>query len=100
MTLAEKLEYVSLDDKAKLFYGRILWKTERGRQLLLNHWLHPEHHHRERFIKFRPIIERILNADAKDDEILEVELEKDGWSLRSAMREIPSIAGKIPFRTP
>jgi hypothetical protein len=98
MILAEKLKYLSYDDLAKLEYGRLLWKSARGKTLLLNHWLHPEHPHRERFIEFQPIIERVLSADPKNDEYLDQELEKEGWSLRAALREIPPIIGRIPFR--
>ena len=97
MTLAEKLRYVSYDDWAKLEYGRLFWKSERGRNLLLTHWLHEDHPHRERFLENRPLIERILFSAPEKDERLDQELEKEGWSLRAALREIPPILGRIPF---
>ena len=97
MILSEKLKYVSYDELAKLQYGRLLWKTEHGRSLLLSHWLHPGHPHRERFQEFRPIVERVLSGAKENDEALDQELEKEGWSLRTAMREIPSVIGSIPF---
>jgi hypothetical protein len=75
MILSEKLKYVSYDEWAKLHYGRLFWRSERGQSLLLSHWLHPEHPHRERFQEFRPIVERILAGNAENDEALDQELE-------------------------
>ena len=97
MTLAEKLQYVSYDDWAKLEYGRLFWKSEHGRYLLLAHWLHSDHPHRERFLENRPLIERVLLSTPEGDEQLDQELESEGWSLRAVLREIPPVLGRIPF---
>ncbi len=74
---------------AKLEYGRMLWKSAKGRKKLLDNWTHPDHPHRERFANRKHLIKEILETDLNYQE-LDLTLKKKDSSLRAAMREIPS----------
>ena len=87
-------EYVDYDDLARLEYGRMLWPDLEFRQRLLNHWTDPRHPYRERFLKHRQLIERILEA-SEDDRCLDAELRGRGMSLRTLIREIPPVFGSF-----
>lgn len=84
--------YANYDDIAKLEYGRILWKSHRGRRALLSHWTNSEHPQSERFLQSRQLIEEILDSKVSDAE-LDASLRARSSSLRAAVREIPSIFG-------
>lgn len=73
-------KYPNYDDLAKLHYGRILWRSERGRKRLIENWTHPLHPHAERFREHRAQIEALLDA----------RLRECGSSLRAVIRDIPS----------
>jgi hypothetical protein len=82
------------EDHARLEYGRMLWKVPRLRERLLRHWTDERHPYRERFLaKWRPLVEKVLEADPAADEQLDLELRASGHSLRSVMREIPPVFG-------
>ncbi len=94
MNLSEKLKYLSYQDRARLQYGRILWKNPEAKARLLDHWLDERHPYRDRFQKnYRPWVERLLSTDAAYDEQLEEEFTKEGQSLRVIIKEIPPVFG-------
>lgn len=82
-------KYVDYQALAKLEYGRMLWKSQRGRNLLLANWTHPKHPHRDLFFKMQSQIERILEAPL-DYHAMDEELRQNHSSLRAAMREVPT----------
>jgi len=84
--------YANYDEIAKLEYGRILWRSLRGRRLLLSHWTSADHPHRQRFSQNRPLIEEVLDSRVGDD-VLDASLRERSSSLRTVVREIPSIFG-------
>lgn len=83
-------------DEARLEYGRLLWRTERGRERLLRHWIDERHPYRERFLgKWQPLVTRVLNTAPSDDDALDAELQRGGCSLRAVVREIPPVFGSF-----
>lgn len=74
---------------AKLEYGRMLWKSEKGRRMLLSNWTHPQHPHHARFVAARVTLESVLESPLTYDE-LDAQLRQNGASLRTVMRDIPS----------
>ena len=85
--------YPNYQDIARLEYGRMLWNST-ARARLLAHWLDPEHPYAERFQSKRSLVERILESPLPDDQ-LDLQLQAEGHSLRSVMREIPPVFGSI-----
>lgn len=85
--------YPNYQDIARLEYGRLLWNSA-SRSRLLAHWLNPEHPYAERFRSKRSLVERILESPLPDDQ-LDRQLQSEGHSLRSLMREIPPVFGSI-----
>lgn len=84
------------DDWSRLQYGRILWKNPTARLRLLNHWTDERHPYRERFLnQYRALVERVLTADPECDEQLDAELQEEGHSLRTIVREIPPVFGSF-----
>jgi len=86
--------YANYDDIAKLEYGRILWRSPRGRRALLSHWTRTDHPHSQRFAQHRCLIEEILDSRISDTD-LDASLRGRSYSLRMAVREIPSIFGSF-----
>ncbi len=81
-------------DESRLEYGRLLWRSPRGRARLLGHWLDARHPYHERFAKqWRPQVERVLTARAENDDTLDRELQTEGLSLRVVVKEIPPVFG-------
>jgi hypothetical protein len=76
-----------LEDDARLDYGRLLWKSPKGRRRLLYIWEHQDHPHRERFRQYRDLIVGLLECP---DPKAYAAAHKD-WSLRMMVREIPAI---------
>ncbi len=71
--------------------------TESEQMALLGyeaHWLNPEHPCSERFLGKRALVERILESPLLDEQ-LDRQLHFEGHSLRSLIREIPTIFGSI-----
>ena len=85
--------YPNYQDIARLEYGRLLWNSS-SRSRLLAHWLNPEHPCAERFRGKRALVERILESSLPDEQ-LDQQLQTEGHSLRSLMREIPPVFGSI-----
>lgn len=85
--------YPNYQDIARLEYGRLLWNSA-SRSRLLAHWLNPEHPYAERFRGKRALVERILESSLPDEQ-LDQQLQAEGHSLRSLMREIPPVFGSI-----
>jgi hypothetical protein len=81
-------KYPDYQALAKLEYGRLLWKSDKGRQMLLSNWTHPQHPHQARFEEVRQTVERILESSL-DYEELDKKLRQEGASLRTFVREIP-----------
>ena len=84
---------IGYQDYAKLYYGRILWKYPDFRQRLLQHWTDARHPHAERFVKWRPEVERLLASPKGSDATIDHELRQRGLSLRVVVKEIPSVFG-------
>ena len=96
MTWNEKMRFVSMDDLARLHYGRLFWKNPVKRAALIAHWMDDRHPYHERFMSlYRPLVERVLMADHHHDDELDRELETMGYSLRVIVREIPPIFGSF-----
>lgn len=85
--------YPNYQDIARLEYGRLLWNSA-SRSRLLAHWLNPERPYAERFRSKRSLVQRILESSLPDDQ-LDRQLQGEGHSLRSLMREIPPVFGSI-----
>jgi hypothetical protein len=86
-------DYPDYQDIARLEYGRLLWKSS-AKSRLLAHWLDPEHPYAERFQSKISLVERILESPLPDDQ-LDLQLQAEGHSLCSVMREIPPVFGSI-----
>lgn len=85
-----------IHDQARLEYGRLLWKRPGARERLLRHWHDERHPYRERFLeKWQPLVERILNSSAHEDDALDDEFRTQGQSLRTVVREIPPVFGSF-----
>jgi hypothetical protein len=82
-------------DLARLEYGRLLWRSQKSRERLLNHWNDGRHPYRDRFQTHRAQIERILNASGEQDDALNQTLLAEGTSLRALVREIPPVFGSF-----
>ncbi len=83
-------------DRARLDYGRLLWKKQHTRRRLLDHWTDPRHPGSKRFIEtWRPFVERLLSSDPEEDESLDREFREQGLSLRTVMREVPPVFGSF-----
>lgn len=82
------------DDWARLQYGRMLWKSPSFRNRLLKHWTDIRHPYRDRFLNcYQKKVNRLLNSAVADNEKLDIIFRKEGESLRTVMREIPSVFG-------
>jgi hypothetical protein len=86
--------YANYDDIAKLEYGRLLWKSARGRRLLLSNWTHPGHPHKNRFLRNRRLIKELLDSTLPDSD-LDASLRRRSSSIRVATREIPGVFGSL-----
>ena len=85
-----------MHDQARLEYARLLWKRPSARQRLLRHWTDARHPYARRFAaEYRPFVERVLAADAGQDDALDEELRTQGKSLRVIVREIPPVFGSF-----
>lgn len=82
-------------DLARLEYGRLLWRSQKTRERLLNHWNDQRHPHRDRFQIYREQIERVLSATEEYDDELNQTLFGEGTSLRALIREIPPVFGSF-----
>lgn len=87
-------KYPQYQDIAKLRYGRILWRSVRGRALLLSNWENPLHPHAQRFERQRLLIEELMESNLSEKE-LDAALRLRDLSLRAAVREIPSVFGSL-----
>lgn len=87
-------KYASYQDLARLEYGRLLWKNAVTRARLLKHWTSAENPYGDRFAGKKQLIERVLSAEVGDEQ-LDLQLRKEGLSLRSVVREIPPVFGSI-----
>ena len=85
--------YPNYQDIARLEYGCLLWHSA-SRSRLLAHWLNPKHPYAERFRSKRSLGERILESPLPDDQ-LDRQLQGEGHSLRSLIREIPPLFSSI-----
>ena len=87
-------KFPNYQDIARLEYGRMLWRSAPTRLRLLAHWVNPEHPYAERFLSKRFLVERILESTLPNDQ-LDRQLQAEGHSLRTLMREIPPVFGSI-----
>ena len=62
------------------------------RARLLSHWTDVRHPYRDRFLRQRELIERVLSSNATPKEVDQL-LREAGTSLRCVSREIPPIFG-------
>ena len=90
LRLRPEMKYLSLEDFARLDYGRLLWKNPAVRARLLAHWQDPRHPYRERFAARRELVEALLTAPA---DRIDAIAETHHTSLRAALREIPPVFG-------
>jgi hypothetical protein len=88
--------YASLEDRARLYYGRLLWKRPDARARLLRHWTDSRHPHADRFEEiYRKHVERLLAGAPEGDAQLDAEFQAQGLSLRVVAREIPPVFGSF-----
>ena len=88
--------YPNYDDLARLEYGRMFWRIPAMRRRLLAHWTDSRHPYRERFLRQRKWIERLLETSENESEsgsAFQEELLAHGMSLRALTREIPPVFG-------
>jgi len=86
---------IYFQEYAKLEYGRLLWRVPEYRQRLLRHWKDPRHPHAERFAEHEADVRHILNSPKGSDAELDTELRQRGLSLRTVVKEIPSVFGSF-----
>jgi len=86
---------IHFQEYAKLEYGRLLWRIPDCRQRLLRHWKDPRHPHAERFAEHEADVQQILNSPKGSDMELDAELRQRGLSLRTVVKEIPSVFGSF-----
>ena len=86
--------YPNYQDVARFEYGRRFWRDPKMRARLLAHWLDERHPYRERFLARRELVERVLNSTGAEQE-LDLELRRQGTSLRCVVREIPPVFGSF-----
>jgi hypothetical protein len=86
--------YPNYDDIARFEYGRRMWRLPDMRVRLLKHWLDERHPYRERFLRQRLLLERVLNSLEPEEE-LNRQLLGQGTSLRCMAREIPPVFGSF-----
>ncbi len=89
------MKLFSYDDRARLEYGRMLWKNPAMRARLLTHWTDARHPYHERFQSQRKEVEALLESPAARDEQIDQELQQRGLSLRAIAREIPPVFGSF-----
>jgi hypothetical protein len=83
-------------DEARLEYGRLFWRNPARKERLLAHWQDERHPYRDRFMqKWKPLVERVLSASAKNDDELDRDLQSEGLSLRVVTKEIPPVFGSF-----
>jgi hypothetical protein len=78
-----------------LEYGRILWKNPQFQCYLKAHWRDVRHPYAPRYAKNQALVQRLLESDPEKDVELDSNLQAQGLSLRTAMREIPLIFGQF-----
>lgn len=86
---------IYFQEYAKLEYGRLLWRVPESRQRLLRHWKDPRHPHAERFAEHESDVQHILSSPKGSDVELDAELRQRGLSLRTVVKEIPSVFGSF-----
>jgi len=91
--MTQTAKYPNYDDLARLEYGRLFWRSPEMRGRLLAHWTDSRHPYRERFLRKRELIERILQA--ADEKSLEALIRADGMTVRAISREIPPVFGSF-----
>lgn len=88
--------YASNEDKARLHYGRLLWKRPETQARLLRHWTDPRHPYADRFQNvYRLHVERLLSTTPDGDKQLDADFQVQGLSLRVVAREIPPVFGSF-----
>lgn len=86
---------IYFQEYAKLEYGRMVWRDPQFRERLLRHWKDPRHPHAERFSEHEAEVRYILESPKGSDEKIDAELQKRGSSLRTVVKEIPSVFGSF-----
>jgi hypothetical protein len=86
--------YPNYQDIARFEYGRRLWRHPEMRARLTNHWLDERHPYRERFLKQRQLIEKVLDSQQSSQELQRSLLDR-GTTLRCMAREIPPVFGSF-----
>jgi hypothetical protein len=84
---------IHIQEYAKLEYGRLLWRVPAYRQRLLRHWRDARHPHAERFAEHEAEVTRVLDSPKDSDRALDAELRQRNSSLRTVVKEIPSVFG-------
>jgi len=88
-------KYPNYQDLARWEYSRMFWKIPRLRERLIRHWTDERHPYRDRFTRYRPVLEKLLAAPANSEQLIDTELQRDGLSLRGMIREIPPVFGSF-----
>jgi hypothetical protein len=83
-------------DEARLEYCRRFWRNPARRQRLLRHWLDERHPYHQRFReRWMPVVDRVLQSPAGEDDSLDSALQAEGLSLRVVVKEIPPVFGSF-----
>lgn len=85
--------YPVYDDIARLQYGRMFWRDPVMRERLLCHWQDERHPYRERFERYRPLVEEVFQSSLSDKELDQSLRERYEPSLRNPRNS----AGLRPF---
>src|ERR1700722_2336016 len=86
---------IQLNEYAKLEYGRLVWRVPEFRERLLRHWRDPRHPHAERFAEHEADVRQVLERPKDSDEAVDIDLRRRGLSLRTVVKEIPSVFGSF-----
>ena len=95
LSLVMFIDGIYFQEYAKLEYGRMVWRDPEFRQRLLRHWKDPRHPHAERFAEHEADVRYILESPKDSDAELDAALRKRGLSLRTIVKEIPSVFGSF-----
>jgi hypothetical protein len=86
---------IYFQEYAKLEYGRMVWRVPQFRERLLRHWRDPRHPHAERFAKHEADVRYVLESPKGSDAVVDAQLKQRGLSLRTVVKEIPSVFGSF-----
>ena len=87
-------DYPNWDDISRFAYGQRMWRLPEMRARLLAHWMDEQHPYRDRFQRYRALVEEVLSSHLSPAR-LDEQLRARNTSLRCIAREIPPVFGSF-----